>query len=134
MTSAGVAAGGLMKNTAGTAAKANRSAVSRNGGASPTPNLIATNVRPHTVAASSALSVSRGLMTPSEPKSSGGLARRFRGFRRRAASLQHFHGEDRALVEQQHRQGERSHADQIRRRQDRGDADDRDDRVAPHLE
>src|SRR5271155_3984514 len=123
-----------MKNTAGTAAKANRSAVSRNGGASPTPNLIATKARPHTVAASSALSVSRGLMTPSEPKSSGGLARRFRrGFRRRAALFQHFHGDDGALVEQQHRQRERSHADQVRRRQDRGDADDRDDRVAPHL-
>src|SRR5271155_5657990 len=101
MTSAGIAAGGLMKNTAGTAAKANRSAVSRNGGASPTPNLIATKVRPQTVAVSSALRVSRGLMTPSEPKFSGGLAPcRCRG--RCAAFLHHFHGYDRPLVEQQH--------------------------------
>src|ERR1700677_5041477 len=99
MTSAGVAAGGLMKKTAGIAAKANRSAVSRNGGASPTPNLIATKVRPQTVAVSSALSVSRGLMTPPEPKFSGGLARRFRGgFRGRAAFLQHLHRYDGALV------------------------------------
>src|SRR5271154_5467345 len=108
-----------MKNTAGTAAKANRSAVSRNGGASPAPNLIATKVRPQTVAVSSALRVSRGLITRSEPKFSGGLAPcRRRGRSRRAAFLHHFHGYDRPLVEQQHRQGERRHADQVGRRQD----------------
>src|SRR5277367_453146 len=123
-----------MKNTAGTAAKANRSAVSRNGGASPTPNFIATKVRPQTVAVSSALRVSRGLMTPSEPKFSGGLAPRRRSCgRRSAAFLHHFHGYDRALVERLHRQSQRSHADQVGRRQNRGDADDRDDRVATHL-
>src|SRR5271170_5716051 len=98
-----------MKNTAGTAAKANRSAVSRNGGASPPPNLIATKVRPQTVAVSSALRVSRGLISPSKPKFSGGLAPCRRCRSRRAAFFHHFHGYDRPLVEQQHRQGERRH-------------------------
>src|SRR5208282_5680874 len=50
----------------------------------------------------------------------------------RAAPLDPSHRDHRALVERQHRHGERGHADEVGRRQDCGDADHGHDRVAAH--
>jgi len=97
MTSAGCARGGLMKKIAGKAANAKRNAVTNIGGASPTPTLMAMKVIPQTTAASTAVNVSRGLMTAFVR-----LVGLRLGFRRGATSFQNFHRDHRALIEQQH--------------------------------
>src|SRR5580704_1677725 len=52
--------------------------------------------------------------------------------RLRAPLLDHLHRDHRALVEQQHRQGERGHADEVRRGEDGREPNHRHDRIAPH--
>src|SRR5580704_17621905 len=135
-----------MKPTIGTAANRNLSAASMSGEVSPTPTLIAIKLRPQTIATLNAARMSRAVIsrTGARRRREGGLGgkrsgeacplelacrrRRStlrRGVIRRALSLlgavplDHFDRDHRSLVEREHRQSERGHADEIGRRQDR---------------